>query len=367
MKVLVLGAGIIGASVADALAARGADVTVFEMRSPGRGASQASAGMLAPYAESHGDPRLLELCTRSLDLFDDVIARLIDDTGRPVEYARTGTLEVALDATEADALLAVKRHLDAAGVAAEWMDGPAVRAFEPTLATSAVGGLFTRVHGYVAVDPFLRALVHRAMFAGATFQSPVEAASVEQRGDVVEVDTGDCVHRADAVVIATGSWSRRVRVKHVAAIPVRPVRGQLLTLRWHGDGPPRRIVWGTGCYVVPWADGTLLVGATMEEAGFEECTTVRGIQSLTSAVSALVPLAGGAHLDAVRVGLRPMLPDGLPAIGPIARAPRVTVATGHFRNGVLLTPLTAQLVSRYVLDGVEDDAFALTTPNRFLS
>ncbi len=323
--------------------------------------------MLAPYAETHSDPRLLELCTRSLDLYDNVIARLTDDTGRPVEYARTGTLEVALEAAEAEPLLAAKRRLDAAGVAAEWMDASTLRAFEPAVAAAAVGGLFTRSHGYVAVDTFMRALVHRAMFAGATFQSPVEAASVEQRSDFVEVDTGDRVHRADAVVIATGSWSRRVRVKHVSALPVRPIRGQLLVLRWNGDGPPHRIVWGTGCYAVPWADGTLLVGATMEEAGFEERTTVRGVQALTSAVGAMLPLANGAHVDTIRVGLRPMLPDGLPAIGPIARAPRVTVATGHFRNGALLAPLTAQLVSRYVLDGVEDDAFGLTTPNRFLS
>lgn len=323
--------------------------------------------MLAPHAETHSDPRLLDLCTRSLGLFDNVIARLTDDTGRPVEYARTGTLEVAMNAEEAELLRAAKLRLDATGVAAEWMDSSTVRAFEPAIAASVHGGLFTRTHGYVAVDPFLRALVHRAMFAGATFQSPVEAASVEQRGDRVEVDTGDHVHHADAVVIATGSWSRRVRVKHVSALPMRPIRGQLLALKWNGDGQPRRIVWGTGCYAVPWADGTLLVGATMEEAGFEERTTVRGVESLTSAVGALLPLAGAAHVDAIRVGLRPTLPDGLPAIGPVARASRVTLATGHFRNGVLLAPLTAQLVSRYVLDGVEDEAFGLTTPNRFLS
>lgn len=367
MKVLVLGAGIIGVSVADALATRGAEVTVLDMRSPGRGASQASAGMLAPFTETHSDPRLLGLCIRSLDLYDNFIARLADDTGKPVEYARSGTLEVALDDAEAGPLRDAQRALAASGTACEWMDAASVRAFEPALSSSVVGGVFTRSHGYVGVHTLLAALAHRAMFTGAVFESPVEAASVEQRGDSVEVDTGARVHQADAVVIATGSWSRRVRVKHVAALPVRPVRGQLLSLRWAGDGQPRRIVWGTGCYTVPWADGTLLVGATMEEAGFDEEPTSGGVAALTSAVGALLPLARDARFDAVRVGLRPLLPDGLPAIGPIARASRVTVATGHFRNGVLLAPLTAELVSRQLLDRIDDETFTWTSPNRFLS
>jgi glycine oxidase len=118
--------------------------------------------------------------------------------------------------------------------------------------------------------------------------------------------------------------------------------------------------------VVPWSSGSLLVGATAEEAGFDERATTVGVRDLTSAVIGLLPDAAGARFDAVRVGLRPALPDGLPAIGPFQRAPRVVMATGHFRNGVLLAPVTGEIVARYVVDGLRDPAFEVTSPDRFM-
>jgi glycine oxidase len=144
------------------------------------------------------------------------------------------------------------------------------------------------------------------------------------------------------------------------------VRGQLLQLRWTSPQRPRRIVWGPDCYTVPWSDGTLLVGATLEDAGFAETATVAGVESLTTAVTRLLPNAALAEWQMVRVGLRPALPDSLPAIGPLSRAPRVIVATGHYRNGVLLAPLTAEIVRRQILEGVSDPALEWTTPDRFL-
>jgi glycine oxidase len=118
---------------------------------------------------------------------------------------------------------------------------------------------------------------------------------------------------------------------------------------------------------VPWSTGTLLVGATVEDVGFDENPTAEGVRRLTSAVIELLPAAATARFDAVRVGLRPALPDGLPAIGPLRRAPRVVIATGHFRNGVLLAPITADIVARYVVDGIEDPAVKVTTPERFIA
>ena len=129
--------------------------------------------------------------------------------------------------------------------------------------------------------------------------------------------------------------------------------------------PATRVVWGTDCYIVPWSDGTVLVGATVEDVGFDEASTVDGVRVLTDAVAELLPESRAAAVDEVRVGLRPETPDGLPIIGPSAVAPNVTFATGHYRNGILLTPLTAQLVSRYVLEGAIDPAMAATSPDRF--
>lgn len=367
VRVIVLGAGIIGSTIAEALTLRGAEVAVLDMRGPGRGASQASAGMLTPYIEADGGSPLLGLCTRSLELYDSFVARLLEVSRGGIEYARTGTLEVALDDDGVARLLGTKVWLDTANVESEWLDGNSVRVFEPSLTPAAHGGLLTLDHGLVGVESLLNALVHQAKLAGATFEFPVEALSVEQRGNQVEVRSADRVWSGDAVVVAAGSWSRRLRIAGVAPLPMRPVRGQLLQLQWCEGDQPGRICWGPNCYTVPWADGSLLVGATVEEAGFDEGTTVAGVNALTSAVIDLLPHASGARIESVRVGLRPVLPDEMPAIGPFAAAPGIVAATGHFRNGVLLAPLTADMVTRYLLDGITDPAFAVTTPDRFTS
>jgi glycine oxidase len=367
VRVIIVGAGIIGVAVADALAVGGADVTVLDMRSPGRGASHASAGMLAPYTEAHGDASLLDLCVRSLSLFDSCVSELSAATGRAIEYARTGTLEVAFDPDAAGRLAAAKQDLDARGVAADLLDPARLRVAEPAVSPAALAGLLTGVHGFVGVDSLLGAMAHRARFSGASFESPVEAVAVEDRGDTVEVEAGGQLHAADAVVIAAGAWSGRVRIRNVPALPLRPVRGQLLQLRGDQGKRPGRIVWGPRCYTVPWSDGSLLVGATVEDADFDESATVAGVRDLTSATAELLPSTAGAGLLGVRVGLRPALPDGLPAIGRFARAPRVVAATGHFRNGVLLAPLTAAIVRRCLLDGVEDETVGWLSPDRFVS
>ena len=367
MRVLVLGAGIIGVTIAEALASRRAEVTVLDMRSPSRGSSQAAAGMLTPYIEADGNSPLLALCTRSLGLYDAFVARILEASGGGIEYARTGTLEVALDDDGEARLLGTKVWLDTTGVDSEWLDGDAVRGFEPSVTPAALGGLFTPDHGLVGTEALVAALVQQAKLSGAIFEFPVEVFTVEQRGDVVEVKTADGTYVADAVVVATGSWSRRLRIANVSPVPVRPIRGQLLHLQWCEGDQPGRIVWGPHCYAVPWTDGTLLIGATSDDVGFDEGTTVAGVQSLSTAAIELLPHASGARLEAIRVGLRPQLLDGIPAIGPFQNAPRVVAATGHYRSGVLLAPLTAELVAKYLLDGYYDPAFSATSPDRFAS
>ncbi|MCC7044511.1 MAG: glycine oxidase ThiO [Acidobacteria bacterium] len=365
MRVIVLGAGVIGATIAEALTQRGADVAVLDMRGPGRGASQASAGMLTPYIEADGSSQLLGLCTRSLALYDSFVARLLEVSRGGIEYARTGTLEVALDDDGVAKLLGTKVWLDTAGVESEWLDGNSVRVFEPSLTPATHGGLLTLDHGLVGVQSLINALVHQAKLAGATFEFPVEVLSIDQLGEYVEVRSAERTWTGDAVVLATGSWSRRLRIGGVPALPIRPVRGQLLHLQWCEGDLPGRICWGPHCYTVPWTDGSLLVGATVEDAGFDEGTTVAGVSALTSAVIDLLPHASGARIESVRVGLRPALPDEMPAIGPFTGAPRIVAATGHYRSGVLLAPLTAEMVVNYLLDGTHDAAFAATSPDRF--
>jgi glycine/D-amino acid oxidase-like deaminating enzyme len=229
-----------------------------------------------------------------------------------------------------------------------------------------VGGVFVKSHGIVGVASLMTALVHSARLAGATFEQPAEAIRIDAQRDRVDVTAGEVTHTCDQVVIAAGSWSSRIRVTGATMPPVTPIRGQLLHLAWPA-ALPARSVWGSACYTVPWSDGSLLVGATVEDVGFDERSTVAGVEGLMTAVRHLLPDAGGAAIEAVRVGLRPATADGLPFIGPFAAAPRVVLATGHYRNGVLLAPLTADLVTRLLLDDARDPALDVTSPSRVIA
>lgn len=366
MRVLVLGAGIIGSAVADALARRGAEVVVLDMRGPGRGATHASAGVLAPFVEAGRDQPMLDLCSRSLEMFDEFVAAASERGRRAVEFRRCGTIQIALDDARRTALEHELQQLRRRGVEASWLDASALRDAEPTATPHALGGLLIHRHAYVRVPELMAALVNSARQAGATFESPVEAAAVRAGANSVDVRAGERSYSADRVVIATGSWSTRVRVRDEVMPTIRPVRGQLLELGWPENGPrlPQRVVWGPDCYTVPWSDGGVLVGATVEDVGFDESATVEGVRALSTAVETLLPAARGAALRSVRVGLRPSSADGRPIIGPFVRTPNVILATGHFRNGILLAPITAQILSRLVIDDERDPALAVTSPTR---
>ena len=351
VNVIVIGAGIVGAAVAEELAARAARVTVLDMRSPGRGASHASAGLLAPYTEGQGAAPLLALCVRSLDLYDDFVARIRDRSGLPVQYERGGTLEVALAAGEVAGLRDTERWLNDQRIEAQWLEGEQLARFEPAVATTAVGGLHIPAQGFVAAGALVKALVHAARLQGAQFESPVEAVRIESTPGHVEVRADERRLVADAVVVAAGTWSGRIHIVGVPPLPVRPIRGQLLQLTWTGADLPKRPVWGSRCYTVPWQPNTLLVGATVEDVGFDERSTVAGVHAMLDGVAELLPGARYGEIAEVRVGLRPATPDGLPLLGPLSDAPGVYVAAGHYRNGVLLAPLSAKLIAQSVLDG----------------
>ena len=168
---------------------------------------------------------------------------------------------------------------------------------------------------------------------------------------------------AATVVLAAGSWAGQIAIDGVDPLPIHPVRGQLLYLKWP-EPAVGRIVWGSRCYAVPWPDGTLLVGATLEDVGFDARATVAGVRDLLDGVCELVPRAWQAAFVGARVGLRPGSPDALPVIGRSARVPGLVYATGHYRNGVLLAPLTGELVARVVAGDESDAALALVSPRR---
>jgi glycine oxidase len=190
----------------------------------------------------------------------------------------------------------------------------------------------------------------------------VTGISVERSGVAINTEDGTS-WSADAVVIAAGSWAGQLHLDDPAAAEVRPVRGQLLRLHWRG-APLGHIIWGPDCYVVPWRNNTVLVGATVEDVGFDERTTAAGVRDLLDAVCELLPEAWRATFIEARVGLRPATPSGLPLLGPAELSDRVLYATGHYRNGVLLAPLTAHVIADFIVGGTMDSAIEALKPIR---
>jgi glycine oxidase len=364
--VVVIGAGIVGCAIAYELARRGAGVHLVDKRTIGMGATQASAGILAPYLETHEGSPLLPLAVRSLGLFDGFVQRVTSDGAASVfPYHRNGTLDVATDEEHFKSLRSTAETLGRHGVSATLLGSDAARAEEPQLAADVLGGLLISAHGFVAAGDLTRAAAAAARNLGATLDERSQAKRVARRNGNIIVETESGSFSAGAVVLAAGSWSGALEIEGIRArVPVRPVRGQLLHLIWPGASL-RRVIWSSKCYLVPWDDGTVLVGATMEEAGFDERATVAGVRDLLQAACDVVPQAWTAGFRGVRVGLRPGTSDDLPVIGPSRVIPNLFYATGHFRNGVLLAPLTAQLVADALLDHNLDSDLLAVSPTRF--
>jgi glycine oxidase len=361
---IVVGAGVIGCAVAYELARRGASVRIVDDRPAGMGATQASAGVLAPYIEARAEGPLLDLTTRSLQLFDEFVASVASASGERIEYCRSGTFDVAIDAGTMKRFWGLASAMKARGVDVELVDSATARSLEPRLSTDVLGGLLVSSHGYVVATELTRALAAAASRYGAVVVSDRVRRVGRSGGELaVEMTRGSLT--ADRVVLAAGSWTGRIDVEGVEdRVPVRPVRGQLLHLSWSG-APLNRVTWGERCYLVPWRNGTLLVGATVEEAGFSEQTTVTGVRDLIEAASELVPHVQTAGFVSARAGLRPCTPDELPVIGLSTSLPGLMYATGHYRNGVLLAPLTARLVADALLEERIDPMMASTSPQRF--
>jgi glycine oxidase len=365
VHVVVIGGGIVGCSVAHALADHGAEVQLIDMRGPGLGATQASAGMLAPYIEGH-DEALRRLTVQSLSLYDRFIARLVTESGAPCEYARTGSLQVARTETGAQALDADAARLLSEGVACSLLDGDGVRALEPALATEIVRGLLIPSHGYVNVAN-LMTLLEQSLERRGVQVLVDKALAIEPAGDGLRVVTRAANVHASRVVIAAGSWSGQIAVAEAPFIPVRPVRGQVVELAFASASPVSRIVWSEDCYLVPRQPDSLIVGATMEEVGFDETVTQDAIDRLVEGARTVIPSARTATIVGTRAGLRPAGIDELPLVGWSSTMPGVCVATGHFRNGVLLAPLTARLVADALFETPDASlqwAQALMAPSR---
>ena len=363
-SIVVIGAGIVGCAVAYELARRGMHVRVLDRREVGQGATQASAGVLAPFIEAFDRRQLLELTSRSLGLYDQFVSQVVEDSGAAIQYARTVTLEVALDDAGLKRLKAIQKSCEERGIRAELLKDRDLFSAEPHLSKSICGGLIVESHGFVGASDLTNALRRAAGAYGVTFETASAATRIAKNGSGIRIETAGDDFVCDTVVMAAGSWSSRVEIDGTTPVPIRPVRGQLIHLGWPAP-VLTRVIWSPSCYLVPWSDGTVLVGATVEEVGFDERATVSGVRALIDATQTVAPEVSEASFLDARVGLRPATPDELPVIGASSVFPGLVYACGHFRNGILLAPLTASVIGDLLVDETQDEVLDLTTPSRF--
>lgn len=370
--VLVIGGGIIGLVTAWRAAQRGFATAVVDPE-PGGGAAQVAAGMLAAVTELHyGEQTLLGLNLASARRYPDFAAELTELTGQDLGYRRCGTLAVALDADDRAHLRELHALQQQSGLESQWLSGRECRRLEPMLAPGVRGGL--RVDGDHQIDPrrLAGALVAACERAGVVFHRAwAERLTVvrDRAAGVVLADGTEAT--AGQVVLAGGSLSGRLAgVPEDVLPPVRPVKGQVLRLTMpqrHGpflSRTVRAVVRGSHVYLVPRASGELVIGATSEELGWDTTVTAGGVYELLRDAHELVPGITELPLTETRAGLRPGSPDNAPLLGPTG-LDGLLLATGHYRNGVLLTPVTGDAMAHVLATGELPAEARPFTPKRF--
>jgi len=365
VDVAVVGGGVIGCSVAYHAARRGAKVALFEAERIGSGASSAAAGMLNAQAESHGPGPLLDLLLESRKMHKPLSEELYEVTGLDPEYVWAGTLRVATDEAFAEKLAAEHSWQRGEGLSTRWLDADEARELEPGLSPATIAALYLPEDGQVNSPRLVRALALAAASRGARVEEAARVVGfLTERGRVTGVRTVEQEIPAGSVVLAGGVASGRLAGEIGTPLPVRPVKGEILSVTAR-PVPVKANVWDDRCYLVPKRDGRVVVGATEEPGVHDRRPTLSGVAHLSGSAIALVPSLARAHFAGAWGGLRPTVPDGYPVLGPEGGLEGLLIATGHYRNGVLLAPITGEVVSALALGEPPPMDISPFSPQRF--
>ena len=334
------------------LAQRGVAVDLFERGEAGHGASWAAAGMLAAGVETEPAEDSLNALNRlSLSLWPDFAADLERVSGIAVDLRREGTLMIALNRDDTAQLRFTYDFQRAQGIELDWLSARQALEREPRLNPNLAGAVYSPGDHQADNRKLVRALKRAFIAAGGTLHEHAAVAAIETAGGAVTgLRLDDRRHAASCVVLAAGAWSGEI-AGLPARIPVRPVKGQMLALKMDAMAPLlRHVVWSPRVYLVPRNDGRLIVGGTVEEKGFDAELTAGGILALLEGAWRVLPAVEELPIDEMWVGFRPGSRDDAPLLGP-SEVDGLVLATGHYRNGILLTPVTADAVARYILTG----------------
>jgi glycine oxidase len=369
-KTVIIGAGVIGLGIGWRLAQSGCEVSLYDKGAAGRGASWAAAGMLAAALETEpGEEALLALTLESQRLWPDFARELEGAAGMPVGYRDEGTIAVALNRDDAEQLRHNYEFQKALGLDLAWVTGAEARRREPHLAPGLAGAVWSPRDHQAENRQLVEALAAAVRRAGASLHEHCAVHEVDiAAGRACGVVSERGREAAEIVILAAGAWSRGVGGIPTANLPpVRPIKGQMLALQMDPGAPLlRHVIWGPSGYLVPRLDGRLIVGGTVEEKGFDERQTAGGLLALLEGAWRAVPTIEELPVAETWVGFRPGSRDDAPMLGP-SGVDGLVVATGHHRNGILLTPVTAALISAYVLSGRLPGGALPFSPQRFLA
>jgi glycine oxidase len=367
-EVLIIGGGVIGLSIARELHRKGVrQITIVDRGTMGREASWAAAGMLAPNIETDTHPEFHRFGIESLELYPGFSEALLEETGIDIELDRTGTLFLAFDETEESAVDETFTLQRSRGVNVELMTGTELRELEPMISHAAGPALLYPDDWQVENRLLVDALIGYAERNGIRIVENTEVVSLLSDGiKVIGASTIERDVLAGVTIIATGAWTSLIKIRDVALpVDVRPIRGQMISFQVQLK-VLRHVVYSTAGYLVPRADGRILVGATVEDVGFENAVTQEGLESLVmTAIGILPDVIPPLRVSERWSGLRPFAPDGLPVIGTIPGFENLIVATAHYRNGILLAPKTAEIIAEKIIDQTESPVFKLCGVERF--
>ena len=365
-EVAIIGGGVIGLSIARALAQRGVrDVLIVERSSLGAEASSAAAGMLAPQAEADAADDFFRLCCQSRDLYPAFAQSLQEETGIDIELETSGTLYLALNEQDERELEQRYKWQAAAGLQVEKFSADSARLFEPCISRDVRGALRFPLDTQVENRRLISALATANESLGVQTLTGVSVDSVSiKRNRIACIETSRGSIACEKVVIAGGAWTSQVLNEALPNPRIEPVRGQMVSF----DATPqiaRHVIYSPRGYIVPRRDGRLLAGSTSEHAGFDKRVTAAGVQSIVASALEITPAIASLPLTSTWAGLRPRAADGLPVIGPCAEIAGVFYATGHYRNGILLTPITAELLASAIVDEDVSPPLQIFSPDRF--
>lgn len=364
--VLIIGGGVIGLATARALCRKGIRrITILERGSPGREASHAAAGMLAPNAETEQLDDFFRICNESNKLYPEFAAELQDETNIDIELDRQGTLYVAL--TEEDST-EIKRRFEwqrAAGLAVEHLGARETRAIEPFLSPDVRESLFFPEDWQVENRKLLEALEKSARARGVEIRENAFVTELLiENGKAVGVQTETEKYFASHVVLATGAWTSLIEAENLRMPPVKPIRGQMIAFQT-AKRLFQKVIYSPRGYLVPRADGRILAGATVEDVGFDKNVTRAGIEFLHENTLEIAPSLVNLEIAENWAGLRPLAADGLLILGSFPHVENLTLATAHYRNGILLAPLTAEILAEKITGGADSDYLKIFSPRRF--